>query len=96
MYKRQELPACREFIDVIAKCETKLTKILSDAGFSYAPYIRESYYISRFLNNYAVPYEKPCSLLLLKDAFVKKKCYQYMSAEEKVRLEFLLSQFKMD
>lgn len=92
----EELPACREFIDVIAKCETKLTKILSDAGFSYAPYIRESYYISRFLNNYAVPYEKPCSLLLLKDAFVKKKCYQYMSAEEKVRLEFLLSQFKMD
>lgn len=86
----EELPECTELIDVVAKCETKFTKILSDAGFTYAPYIRETYYISRFLNNYAVPYEKPCSLLLLKDAFVKKKCYEYMNAEEKVRLEYLL------
>ena len=86
----EELPECQELIDVIAKCETKLTKILKDAGFSCAPYIRETYYMSRFLNNYAIPYEKPCSLLLLKDAFVKKKCYQYMEEEEKVRLEFLM------
>lgn len=86
------LPECNEFIDVVAECESQFTKKLSDAGFTYAPYIKETYYISRFLNNYAIPYEKPCSLLLLKDAFVKKKCYEYMSEEEKIRLEYLLEQ----
>lgn len=86
----EELPQCKEFIEVVAECETQFTKVLSDAGFSYAPYIKETYYISRFLNNYAIPYEKPCSLVLLRDAFVKKKCYQHMKEEEKIRLEYLL------
>jgi len=90
----EHLPECRDLIDAVAKCETKFTKILSDAGFTYAPYIKESYYINRFLNNYAVPYEKPCSMLLLKNAFVKKKCYQYMNEEERIRLEFLLKQLE--
>lgn len=80
--------------EVIAHCETKLTKRLGDAGFTYEPYIRESYYISRFLNNYAVPYEKPVSLLLLKDPLVKKKCYQYIGDEEKVKLEYLLDKLR--
>ncbi len=85
----ENLPECNEFIEVVAKCESKFTKKLSDAGFKYEPYIKESYYISRFLNNYAIPYEKPCSLVLLKDTFVKKKCYQYMDIEEKIKLEYL-------
>lgn len=86
----ENLPEHKEFIDVVAECESQFTKLLSDAGFSYAPYIKETYYISRFLNNYAIPYEKPSSLVLLRDAFVKKKCYQHMSDEERVKLEFLL------
>ena len=86
----ENLPECKEFIEVIANCESQFTKILSDAGFTYEPYIKETYYISRFLNNYAIPYEKPCSLLLLKDPFVKKKCYQYMSEVERGRLEYFL------
>jgi len=90
----ENVPDCKELIEVIEHCETKLTKTLSDAGFSYQPYIRETYYMSRFLNNYAIPYEKPVSLLLLKDPFIKKKCYQYMDNEERVKLEWLLSQFK--
>ncbi len=90
----ENLPECKEFIEVIANCESQFTKILSDAGFTYEPYIKETYYISRFLNNYAIPYEKPCSLLLLKDPFVKKKCYQYMSEVERVRLEYLLEMLK--
>ncbi len=84
------LPECSSLLEVIQKCESKFTKLLADAGFSYAPYIHETYYLSRFLNNYAIPYEKPCALLLLKSAFVKKKCYQYMSVEEKVRLEYFM------
>lgn len=88
----ENLPECKELIDVVAKCETKFTRILSDAGFSYAPYIKETYYMNRFLNNYAIPYEKPCSMILLKDAFVKKKCYQHMNEEERIKLEFLLKQ----
>lgn len=90
----ENLPECKEFIEVIANCESQFTKILSDAGFTYEPYIKETYYISRFLNNYAIPYEKPCSLLLLKDPFVKKKCYQYMSEVERVRLEYFLEMLK--
>ncbi|MDE7311636.1 MAG: glycoside hydrolase family 99-like domain-containing protein [Eubacterium sp.] len=90
----EHLPVCSSLLEVIQKCETKFTKLLADAGFSYAPYIRETYYLSRFLNNYAVPYEKPCTLLLLKSPFVKKKCYQYMSMEEKVKLEYLVGQLK--
>ncbi len=90
----EEMPICKEFIEVVAKCESKLTKYLSDNGFSYEPYIRETYYINSFLNNYAIPYEKPTSLLLLRDPFVKKKCYQYMDVEEKVKLEYLLNQVK--
>lgn len=86
----ENLPEYKEFIDVVAECESQFTKLLSDAGFSYAPYIKETYYISRFLNNYAIPYEKPASLVLLRDAFVKKKCYQHMSDEERVKLECLL------
>lgn len=85
-----KLPDYKSFIDVVANCETQFTKHLADAGFAYEPYIRESYYISKFLNNYSIPYEKPTSLLLLKDPFVKKKCYQYMNEEEKIKLEWLL------
>ena len=88
----EHLPECKEFIDVVAKCETKFTKILRDAGFSYEPYIRETYYISRFLNNYAIPYEKPSSLLLLSDPFVKKKCYQHMNLVERTKLEYLIGE----
>ncbi len=83
-----------DFIDVVGNCESQLTRILADAGFSYEPYIRETYYLSRFLNNYAIPYEKPTSLLLLKDPFVKKKCFQYMSNEEECKLYWLLKAFK--
>lgn len=90
----EHLPECREFIDVVAKCETKFTKILKEAGFQYGPYIRETYYISRFLNNYAIPYEKPCSLLLLGAPFVKKKCYQHMNLEEKAKLEYLMREMR--
>lgn len=86
----KKVPDCTEFIDVIATCETQFTKCLADAGFLYEPYIRESYYISKFLNNYSIPYEKPTSLLLLKDPFVKKKCYQHMDEEEKIKLKWLL------
>ena len=86
----KQVPDYTELIEVIANCESQLTQILSDAGFSYEPYIRETYYLSRFLNNYAIPYEKPTALLLLKDAFIKKKCYQHMDTEEQVKLEWLL------
>lgn len=88
------MPECENLIDVIRECESKLTRLLSDAGFVYQPYVHETYYMSRFLNNYAIPYEKPVSLLLLKDPFVKKKCYQHMSLEERVKLEWLLSKLK--
>ena len=90
----RHIPNYTNLIDVIANCESQLTKILSDAGFVYQPYIMETYYMSQFLNNYAVPYEKPISLLLLKNSFIKKKCYQYLSLEERFKLEWILNAFK--
>ena len=85
----ENMPKCEALLDVIVNCESQFTKHLSDAGFRYEPYIRETYYIHRFLNSSAIPYEKPSSLLLLGDPLVKKKCYQFMSSEERVRLEYL-------
>ena len=85
----KNMPKCETLLDVIADCESQFTKRLSDAGFRYEPYIRETYYLHRFLNSGAIPYEKPSSLLLLGDPLVKKKCYQYMSSEERVKLEYL-------
>lgn len=90
----KNVPNYGNLTDVIANCETQLTKALSEAGFSYQPYIRETYYMSRFLNNYSIPYKKPTSLLLLKSAFVKKKCYQYMDSEEKIKLDWMMTQLK--
>lgn len=86
----QQMPDYTSFIDVVANCESQFTKKLVDAGFKCEPYLKESYYMSRFLNNYALLYEKPVSMLLLGNAFTKKKCYQYMSEEEKIRLEYLV------
>lgn len=76
--------------EVIANCETRLTEILAKQGFVYEPYIRETYYLSKYLNNYALPYEMPSALLLLHNPFVKKKCYQHMNDEEKVKLEWFI------
>ena len=91
----REIPVCDKFIDVVRECESQFTKKLSDAGFTYAPYIKETYYINRFLNNYAIPYEKPTTLLLLKDSLVKKKCYQYMDPVEKIKLEYIVKTLKL-
>ncbi len=85
----EKMPYYTEYIDVVANCESQFTELLADAGFTYEPYIRETYYMSRLLNNYSLPYEKPSSLLLLRDPFIKKKCYLYMDEAERIRLEYL-------
>lgn len=90
----KQMPDYTDYIDVVANCESQLTELLSKEGFTYQPYIMETYYMSRFLNNYSLPYEKPSSLLLLGNPFIKKKCYQYMSPEEKIRLEYLLKEIR--
>lgn len=82
----EAMPEYESFIDVVANCESQFTRILADAGFRYEPYIKETYYISKFLNNYRIPYEKPVSLVLLKDPFIKKKCIQYMDEMERIKL----------
>ena len=90
----EQMPDYTNYIDVVANCESRLTELLAREGLTYEPYIQETRYMSRFLNNYALPYEKPSSLLLLGDTFIKKKCYQYMSKEEKIRLIELVSKLE--
>lgn len=90
----EKMPVYNNYIDVVANCETQFTKILSDAGFKYEPYILESYYINQYLINYSIPYTKPTALVLLGNPLVKKKCYMYMDEIEKIKLEFLMSVLK--
>ena len=90
----EDIPVYENYIDVVGNCESQFTKILADAGFTYSPYIKESYYLCQYLQNYSVPYEKPTSLLLLNSPFVKKKCYEYMNCEEKNKLETYIENLK--
>ena len=92
----KSLQVSETLIDTIANGESQLTKVLADAGFSYEPYIHETYYLSRYLNNSALPYEKPTALLLLGDPLIKKKSFQYMSAEERVKLDWLLKKISKE
>lgn len=90
----QTLPQLNTLTDAIALGESRLTGVLREAGMTYAPYIRETYYIHRFLGSWSLPYEKPASLVLLGDPLVKKKCYQHMDADEKTRLEYLMKELR--
>ena len=92
----ENMPDYTDYIDVVGNCESQLTELLGKEGFTYEPYIRETYYISRFLNNFAIPYEKPSSLLFLGSPFIKKKCYQYMSEEERIKLENIRRSLEYD
>lgn len=83
-----------ELIDVIANCETELTKTLKDSGFKYDVYIKETRILSKFRENYAIPYELPLSLLLLGSPFVKKKSENYMSFNERTRVRDFVKQMK--
>lgn len=82
----------KELIQVIAKYESKLTKILKDSGFNYDVFVKETELLSKFVNNYSIPYEYPMLLLLLDMPLVKKKAEQYMSLWEKIRLQYFTEQ----
>ena len=88
------MPVYENYIDVVGNCESQFTKLLHDAGFSYAPFIKESLYINQYLNNYSIPYEKPTSLVLLGDPLVKKKSKDYVKEEERVKLAYLMVAMK--
>ena len=78
------------YIDVVGNCESQFTKILHDAGFTYEPYVLESYYMNQYLQNYSIPYEKPTTLILLGDPLVKKKSQEYINEEERIKLKYLM------
>ena len=80
--------------EVVANCETRLTGVLANAGFKYEPYIKETYYLRDFLKSDSIPYEKPCSLLLLGSPLVKKKCYEYMDEAQRIELETLMADLR--
>ena len=77
------------FKNAVKNGEVKLTSFMKKMGFTYAPYINESYYICSYLNNFSIPYEKPTSLVLLGSPFVKKKAFDYMDVFEEQKLKEL-------
>lgn len=85
------LKLAETFTEAVANGEIELTCHMKRAGFTYSPYITESYYICDYLGSYCVPYDKPASLLLLGSPFIKKKSENYMTPPEKQRLNYLIS-----
>ena len=79
------------FENAVKNGEIKLTNFMKRKGFSYAPYISESYYLSNYLNNFSLPYSKPTSLIYLGSPFIKKKAYDYMDIFEKQKLDEILN-----
>lgn len=76
-----------EFTDAVLNGEVELTKFMAQKGYTYAPYLTESYYIWNYLVDYRIPYDKPATLTMLGSPLVKKKAYSYMSGNEKIKLE---------
>ena len=87
----ESMPVYSTYKEVVRNCETQLTGLLKRNGFTYSPYITESYYICQYLNNYAVPYEKPGALLLLRDPFIKKKALAMAEKQELLYMKQLES-----
>lgn len=83
-----------ELVDVVANCETVLTKRLKDAGFKYDVFVKETRILSDSLGNYSIPYEFPYDLLILGSPFIKKKSEMYMKPIEKVKTKNFIEQLK--
>jgi len=79
-------------IEVIAKYESEFTSLLSKAGFTYSVFIPETRYLSKYLQDFSIPYSTPYSLIILGSPFIKKKSEIYMSLEEKQKLNHILLQ----
>jgi len=79
-------------VKVVAKYESELTSVLSKAGFKYSVYIPETRYLSKYLNDYMIPYSNAYSLVILGSPFIKKKSAMYMSSEEENNLNQILLQ----
>ena len=83
-------------IDVIAKYESELTSILKKQGYEYSVFLDETKYISKYLLDYSILYTNPYSLIILGLPFLKKKSEQYMSVEERAKLNQILAQFQFE
>lgn len=81
-----------ELVDVVANCETVLTKRLKDAGFKYDVFVKETRILSNSLGNYSIPYEFPYDLLILGSPFIKKKSEMYMKPIEKIKIKNFIKQ----
>lgn len=86
----RNMKAYDALIDVVKHCETRLTPVLAEAGFTYAAYIEESAKLSDWLKCGSVPYSYPDQMLLLGMPFYKKKAEAYMADRERIRLQNLL------
>ena len=81
--------------NVIAKYETEFTQILARHGFKYDVFLQETYYMPKYLLDFATPYTNPYALAVLGSPFVKKKSKGYASNDEKLRLSWFVSQLQL-
>ncbi len=89
-----DLKFAETFTDAVANGEVELTQHMKRCGFTYSPYLMESYYICSYLGSMCVPYDKAASLVLLGSPFVKKKCVNYMAPPEAAKLKYILSKLE--
>jgi len=79
--------------ETVIKYETELTYYLSQNGFKYGVLLPETRYLSVFKEDYcSFPYSSPYATAVLGSPFVKRKCLQQASFEEKQKLIQLISQ----
>ncbi|MBQ7045347.1 MAG: glycoside hydrolase family 99-like domain-containing protein [Clostridia bacterium] len=88
------LKTSHEFTDAVLNGEVELTKFMAKKGYTYSPFIKESYYMWHYLGNFKIPYDKPATLALLGCPFVKKKAYSFMSGAERIKLESFINKLK--
>ena len=90
----EQMEYSEKFVDAIKNGEVALTAYMKECGFTYSPYLTESYYICSYLMNFHLPYDKPLSLVKLGSPLVKKKAYSYMLNTERINLESFLEKLK--
>lgn len=76
----EEIEDKADFMDVVASYETRLTKLLSDAGYTWAAYVPDAEHlqVSKLDDpRYNAPYNNPYEHVILGSPFVKKRAKDY-------------------
>ncbi|AYO85861.1 hypothetical protein EBB05_02710 [Methylobacterium brachiatum] len=87
----EEIEDKNAFMDVVATYETRLTKILSEAGFTWAAYVPDAEHLQKECSDdprYNAPYNNPYEIALMGSPLMKKRAQDYNPANANLAREF--------